>query len=59
MRRRKVRTIEVKYHHETEGWWAESGDLPGWSVAAPDLRALRHLVRESVAFTLGAKRSSC
>lgn len=47
-----MRTIEVTYHHEVEGWWAESRDLPGWSVAAPDVRGLRRLVRDSVEFTL-------
>jgi predicted RNA binding protein YcfA (HicA-like mRNA interferase family) len=25
--------VRIRYHHEPEGWWADSPDLPGFSVA--------------------------
>jgi predicted RNase H-like HicB family nuclease len=25
--------VRIRYHHEAEGWWADSPDLPGFSAA--------------------------
>ena len=26
-------TVRIVYHHEPDGWWAESPDVAGWSAA--------------------------
>ena len=28
-----METVRVIYHHEGDGWWAESPDVEGWSAA--------------------------
>ena len=28
-----METVRVIYHHESDGWWAESPDVEGWSAA--------------------------
>lgn len=28
-----METVRVIYHHEADGWWAESPDVEGWSAA--------------------------
>lgn len=43
------KTVRIRYHHEPEGWWAESNELPGWTAAASTIDELRALTRESVA----------
>jgi hypothetical protein len=27
----RMETVRVIYHHETDGWWAESPDVEGWA----------------------------
>lgn len=36
-----MRRITIRYHHEREGWWADSPDLPGFSAAGRDFNDLR------------------
>lgn len=36
-----MRRITIQYHHEREGWWAESPDLAGFSAAAGNFNELR------------------
>lgn len=45
--------IRVIYHCESEGWWADSPNVEGWSATAPSLDELRDLVEEGVRFALG------
>ena len=45
-------TIRVLYHREPEGWWAESPDIAGWTVAGDSYEAVRQLVEDGVAFGL-------
>ena len=44
--------IRVAYHHEDEGWWADSQDVPGWTATASSVDELRQLVEEGVRFAL-------
>jgi len=41
-------SIRVLYHHEAEGWWAESKDLPGWTAVGRDFSEVRDQVRSGV-----------
>jgi hypothetical protein len=43
-----VETVRVIYHCEPEGWWAESPDVAGWSVAGETYAEVRALVDEGV-----------
>jgi predicted RNase H-like HicB family nuclease len=45
-------TVRVIYHHEAEGWWAESPDVPDWSAAGETYGEVRALVEEGVRFAL-------
>lgn len=49
-------TITVVYHHEGEGWWADSPDLPGYVAAADTLHQVRELVHEGVPFYLDCEQ---
>jgi len=49
-----ARTVRVQYHHEPEGWWAESDDVPGFVAAGATVREVRELVREGIPFYLEA-----
>jgi predicted RNase H-like HicB family nuclease len=44
--------IPVVYHHDPEGWWADSPSVPGWSATAPSLDELRTRVEDGVRFAL-------
>ncbi|HZJ07825.1 MAG TPA: hypothetical protein VFD59_20540 [Nocardioidaceae bacterium] len=44
--------IRVRYHHEPDGWWAESSDLDGFVAAGASLDEVRGLVQEGVPFYL-------
>jgi predicted RNase H-like HicB family nuclease len=48
-----METVRVIYHHEADGWWAESPDVEGWSAAADDFPELRSLAVEGISFALG------
>jgi predicted RNase H-like HicB family nuclease len=47
-------TIRVLYHREPEGWWAESPEIEGWTVAGESYEAVRTLVEDGVTFALAA-----
>lgn len=42
--------VNVRYHVEPEGVWAESDEVPGFSAAGESLGEVRGLVREGLAF---------
>jgi len=44
--------IPVVYHHDPDGWWANSPDLAGWTATAETVDDLRSLVEEGVRFYL-------
>lgn len=48
----RMETMRVIYHHEVEGWWAESPDVDGWT-AVGDSYAEVKLAEEGVPFALG------
>jgi predicted RNase H-like HicB family nuclease len=37
-------TVRVLYHREPDGWWAESPDIDGWTVAGETCDEVRALV---------------
>jgi predicted RNase H-like HicB family nuclease len=44
--------IRVIYHHETEGWWAESPDVKGWLAVADSYEEVVKLAEEGIPFAL-------
>ena len=45
--------VMVTHHRAEDGsWWADSPDLPGWSVSAATAEELRLFIEEGVRFTL-------
>jgi predicted RNase H-like HicB family nuclease len=47
-----MQTVQVVYHQEPDGWWADSPDVPGYGVAGASLDEVRGLVREGLPFFL-------
>lgn len=47
-------TIRILYHQEPQGWWAESPDIGGWSVAGETYDAIRQLAEDGVSFALAS-----
>ncbi len=47
-------TVRVLYHHEPQGWWAESPDVDGWTAAGETFERVRALVDDGVAFALAS-----
>jgi predicted RNase H-like HicB family nuclease len=47
-------TVRVLYHHELEGWWAESPDIEGWSVVGQSYEEVRRLAEDGVPFALAS-----
>jgi predicted RNase H-like HicB family nuclease len=45
-------TVRVIYHHEPDGWWAESPDIDGWSAAGASYDEVHRLAEEGVRFAL-------
>jgi len=45
-------TIRVLYHHEADGWWAESPDITGWTIAGETFEQVRELAEEGASFAL-------
>jgi predicted RNase H-like HicB family nuclease len=45
-----METVRVIYHCEPEGWWAESPDIEGWSVAGDSYGEVRALVDAGIEF---------
>jgi predicted RNase H-like HicB family nuclease len=40
------------YHHESDGWWAESPDVEGWSAAGESYSEVVKLAEEGIPFAL-------
>jgi predicted RNase H-like HicB family nuclease len=38
--------VRVSYHHDANGWWAESPDVEGWSAAGDTYAELVRLAGE-------------
>jgi predicted RNase H-like HicB family nuclease len=45
--------VRIIYHHEADGWWAESPDIEGWSAAGESYAEVVRLAEEGVPFALG------
>lgn len=48
-----METVRVIYHHEADGWWAESPDVEGWSAAGETYAEVVKLSEEGISFALG------
>ncbi|HET8954235.1 MAG TPA: type II toxin-antitoxin system HicB family antitoxin [Solirubrobacterales bacterium] len=44
--------VRVIYHHEAEGWWAESPDVPGWTAVGKSYAEVLQLTEEGIPFAL-------
>ena len=44
--------VRIIYHHEADGWWAESPDLEGWSAAGDSYAEVVELAEEGIPFAL-------
>lgn len=44
------RKIQMRYHYEPEGWWAESPELPGFSAAGATFDEVQSQAHEGAAF---------
>jgi predicted RNase H-like HicB family nuclease len=44
--------VRVIYHHESDGWWAESPDVDGWSAAGASYAEVVKLAEEGIQFAL-------
>lgn len=42
--------VRVIYHHESDGWWAESPDVDGWSAAGDSYAEVMRLAEEGIPF---------
>ena len=47
-----MEAVRVIYHHEAEGWWAESPDVEGWFAAANTYADVVKLAEEGIPFAL-------
>jgi len=47
-----MKTVRVIYHHEADGWWAESPEVEGWSAAGNSYAEVVKLAEEGVPFAL-------
>lgn len=50
--------IRVIYHHEPEGWWAESPDVKGWIAAGDSYPEVLKLAKEGIPFALECDESA-
>jgi predicted RNase H-like HicB family nuclease len=48
-------TVRVLYHREPHGWWAESPDIDGWTVAGASYEEVRRLAVDGVTFALASQ----
>ena len=47
-----MKTVRATYHHEADGWWAESPDVEGWSAAGDTYAEVVKLAKEGISFAL-------
>ena len=45
-------TVRVLYHEESDGWWAESPDIPRWTAFGATFDEVHQLAEEGVRFAL-------
>jgi predicted RNase H-like HicB family nuclease len=45
--------VRVIYHHEADGWWAESPDVEGWLAVGGTYAEVAKLAQDGVPFALG------
>lgn len=48
-----METVRVIYRRESDGWWAESPDIEGWSAAGDTYAEVYNLTVEGSSFVLG------
>jgi predicted RNase H-like HicB family nuclease len=48
-----METVRIIYHHEDDGWWAESPDVKGWFAAGETYAEVVKLAEEGIPFALG------
>ena len=48
-----METVRIIYHHEPDGWWAESPDVDRWLAAAETYGEVVKLAEEGIPFALG------
>lgn len=48
-----MKNVRVIYHHESDGWWAESPDIDGWSIAGDSYAEVVKLAEDGIPFALG------
>lgn len=46
--------VRILYHQNPQGWWAESPDIDGWSVAGETYEEARQLAEDGVSFALAS-----
>jgi predicted RNase H-like HicB family nuclease len=44
--------VRVLHHRESDGWWAESPDVEGWSAAGDSYAEVIKLAEEGIPFAL-------
>lgn len=47
-----METVRVIYHHEGDGWWAESPDAEGWSAAGDTYAEVAKLAEDGIPLAL-------
>jgi predicted RNase H-like HicB family nuclease len=47
-------TVRILYRQEPQGWWAESPEIDGWSVAGEIYEEVRRLAEDGVPFALAS-----
>ncbi len=47
-----MQVVPVLYHQESDGWWADSPSVAGWSATAATLDELRQLIEDGIRFAL-------
>ena len=52
-------TVRILYHQEPRGWWAESLDIDGWSVAGETYEEVRRLAEDGVPYALASAGEEC
>ena len=50
--------IRVIYHHEPEGWWAESPDVKGWTAVGESYAEVLKLTEEGIPFALECEQGT-
>jgi predicted RNase H-like HicB family nuclease len=48
-------TVRIHYHQEPRGWWAESPEIDGWSLAGETYEEVRRLAEDGVPFALASE----